>query len=346
MLKFVIFRGVGALGMRSKKSKKCIIIFVFTLLFSNLLLAKNFSLFDKRFDTLKKNAEAGDKRSQYKMGLAFLNGSDVKVSIKKALFWFTKSAKQNYVKSFHKLGIIYYENKDGGKNYTKGFRWLLKASNKEFGVSQYYLSLMYLQGRGVRKDIDRALYWAAKAKNNGVRYAEKLLLRIDEAVSKSGKSRRKILTKNKGKKKIKQANIKTNKKRRARKAIDKVLVGGWKQADTKPAQFLPSDINTCTIDADTIRCKSGRIKIQTKNYEAHFKIDTLITDFQKNRIFLVRYRYTYLYVLPDDPDDPEPKYFLPKIGANKSINNQRCKLVRRKLIRCHDDKGKKTEFKN
>jgi len=334
---------------------------------TNNVVAKKFSLFDKRFDTLKKDAEAGNKRAQYKLGLAYLTGSEVKVNLKTAILWFTKSARQGYVKAYHKLGVIYYENRNKSGKYALGFRWMLKAGSREFGVSQYYLSLMYLQGRGVRKDIDRSLYWATKAKKNGVRNAGKLIVKIEEAIGnstqkhkKSKRSKLNVSKKNESQKnknqknrhsknnskattQVKKARTKRRYANHLKRTMDTILAGGWK-LDKKPAYQFPSEIATCNSDPDSIRCKTERIKKVTRDYQAHYSIDTLITGFQKNRVFLVRYRYNYIFVLPFDADDPNPSYFIPVVGEDKTITSLRCQLIHRKRINCKNDKGQKFKY--
>ncbi len=326
-------------------------LFVSLILLSQQLIAAD-TLFDKRFDRWKKQALQGDKRAQYKLGVAYLRGNEVKVNITESIKWFTKSAKQNYVKAAHKLGHIYYTNKDKRRNYKRGFRWFLKAANKKYAPSQYFIGKMYLEGRGVKRDLERALLWAKRAEKQQLIKAQNLISQIEEAM---GSGSKKIASNTKVTPPPKAAPPKAapvadeNTPRPPPKANPPqdpistlfntkkvVTAGGWNLSG-KPAEHMPSTINKCQESGETIKCITGRVINQEIGYMAHFEVEATFSDFRPTGTYNVKYRKRFIFVLPDDPDDPEPDEDIPALGWQKSHNNLRCRVLARDKMHCFTD---------
>lgn len=120
-------------------------------------------IFSERFERIKQQAATGEKRSQYKLGLAYLRGNDIKTDISEAIYWFEKSSRQGYSKASHKLGMIYYFNKSGKVNHQKAYRWFMRAAKNNHAESQYYIGKLYFEGKGVKRNYERALFWLKKA---------------------------------------------------------------------------------------------------------------------------------------------------------------------------------------
>ena len=59
----------------------------------------------RTIDTLKKDAEAGDKAAQYSLGYAYRYGLDVEVDHEESMIWFKKSAAQGHP---HAKGFVDY----------------------------------------------------------------------------------------------------------------------------------------------------------------------------------------------------------------------------------------------
>lgn len=85
-----------------------------------------------------------DPVAQYELGCKYLFGSLVEVDLKKATYWFRKSADQGHL------------------------------------LSQIYLADCYYNGDGVTKDLDQALFWYQKAANQGDRRSKEKILKYSK----------------------------------------------------------------------------------------------------------------------------------------------------------------------
>lgn len=315
---------------------------LFTLFISAILLTilspntYSFSVFEERFNALKKKATAGNVRAQYKMGVSYMRGTSNAFDAKKAASWFKKAAAKGYAKAWYRLGQMSYESKYGMRNYTTAFKWFSKAARKNHGVSQYYVALHYHMGRGVKKDDEYALIWATRAKKSGVPDAAKLIPKLKLLVKSSPPVKR--ITRNTGPKPRKG-----KRKRVVDVATPKSLdirgvltAGGWKQG-TSPSNYVPSRNNKCVKVNTKIRCLSKRLKITRPTYVAHYRIVSLITNFKSKGDFTIKYRRNFLFILPDNPDDPNPNINMPNVGMEDKIAVLNCKMLAKAHIRCYRD---------
>lgn len=85
---------------------------------------------------IRRLAEAGDKESQFTLGLYYEGGKAGKMA----------GVEQNYVESA---------------------KWYRKAAEQDHHASQLYLGVYYGQGRGVEMDFVEALKWVLLAKRGG-----------------------------------------------------------------------------------------------------------------------------------------------------------------------------------
>ncbi len=300
------------------------------------------TIFDQRFERIKKQAATGDKRAQYRLGLAYMLGNDVKVNIGESIYWLGKSAKQGYVKAAHKIGVLYYNNRDGRKNYGKAVRWFTIAAKRNYAPSQYYLAKMYFIGKGIPRDLDFALVWSARAGKNGMD-TKRQIRQIERAI-KLRAAKTHIAAKKKKKIRTKQKLIRTNTPSKAvrpgiynarstRHVLELVLSGYWALND-KPADHMPSSVNKCAEKNGAVHCKSERISRSTKDYRADYTVNSTFFNFNRSGQFNVQYRVTYIFVLPSDPDDPDPSYQMPTAGRSTTVTILNCQILSKKKIRC------------
>ena len=302
------------------------------LLFS-VSMVFSYTVFEQRFKLLQKKAEAGDKRAQYKIGVAYMRGTSTNFDKVKAVKWFMKAAKKGYVKAWFRLGQINFEPRYGIKNYKTAFKWFTKAARKNHGVSQYYLALHYHLGKGVHKDIDYALVWANRAKKSGVSDARALLRKLNNKTAVSIPVQRVRSSAPKPKKSRKSVRNDVASPRRLN--VRRILVaGGWNEGDF-PSNYIPSNSNKCIEINTKIRCTSKRLRRTHTDYTASYKLVSLISDFTSNGVFKIQTRYNYLFILPEDPDDPNPKTNMPSTGFSEKISVMNCKMIGKSRIRCH-----------
>jgi len=300
------------------------------------------TVFDQRFERIKKQAATGDKRAQYRLGLAYMLGNDVKVNIGEAVYWLGKSAKQGYVKAAHKIGVLYYNNRDGRKNYRKAAKWFTIAAKRNYAPSQYYLAKMYFIGKGIPRDLDFALVWSARAGKNGMD-TKRQIRQIERAIKlRAGKTR--VATKKKAPTAFKTKKRRTStaprtaragiyNSRSTRHVLELVLSGYWTY-NGKPADHMPSSVNKCAEKNGAVHCKSERISRSTKDYRADYTVNSTFFNFNRSGQFNIQYRVTYIFVLPFDPDDPDPSYQMPTAGRSKAVTILNCQILSKKKIRC------------
>lgn len=325
------------------------IAFSFYLFFSSSLVF-SYTIFDQRNKQLLIKANAGDKRSQYKLGVAYMTGTSVKFNRTKAIQWFKKAAAQSYRKAWFRLGELHYEKRYRMRNYSSAFKWFLKAAEKNHGISQYYVALQYYKGRGVTQKYSKALAWATRARKNGVDEAADLLQKINTNISQTSHAAK---PKNKPPLKPKpqavpnstpksELRLASNTDRKPRTAspqdikggkldVRKLLyVGSWNQ-NGKPSDYVPSISNQCVNVNKKIRCTSRRIRDRRNRYTADFRIVSLITNFQPKGEFTIRYRKKYVMILRDDP---QQKIAVPGLGLDDHISKLKCRILGKDQINC------------
>ena len=152
---------------------------------------------------LETEAQKGDAKAQFRLGVLYANGKGVHKDYKQAIRWWGKSANNNYRAAQYNLGILYHDGIGTTKNHQKGInlleraatnghtlaqsrladeyafhkdnfrdnsraaRWYLAAANSGYPPAQYNLGVIYNKGYGVQKDIRKAFKWWTKASNNG-----------------------------------------------------------------------------------------------------------------------------------------------------------------------------------
>jgi len=89
-----------------------------------------------------------------------------------AIYWFHKSAEQEYAEAQLWLSIMYEEGSGGNRDFSKAFSWCQKAATQGNADAQYNLGVMYRNGQGTTRDDRKAVYWYGKAAEQGVVLAQ------------------------------------------------------------------------------------------------------------------------------------------------------------------------------
>ena len=87
--------------------------------------------YDKAFPLLKKAAEKGNKKAQYRLGRCYEKGRGVAANNATAYQWYSKSAAQDYAKAQYRLGKWYLKGKHVTADKKKAKSWLHKAVKNE-----------------------------------------------------------------------------------------------------------------------------------------------------------------------------------------------------------------------
>jgi len=331
------------------------IVLLFSITFSQFLQAD--TLYDGRFKRWVEQAEQGKARAQYKLGNAYLRGNEVDVDLGKAVKWFKAAADQNHAKSEYKLGYLYSQGKGVKKNNRTAFKYLKRSAESGHSPAQFYLGKMYASGKGTKRDYDAAISWMKKAKADNYGPADSELRRIEKESASAGSqkkanvkvaSARKTSTKQKTRKKSSQK--KTSKKKSDKKntttaaSLKNMISSSLWQEQGKPAEQFPSDVNDCQVNKDQLVCQTEKLDRTTAFADINYSVKSSIGKFHKSGKFIASYQVNNHFVMPEDPDDPNPSVEdVPQTGISPKVT-MRCKL-KNKTINCVTDNFEKRVYR-
>ena len=137
-------------------------------------IATQFSIFgahDKALKWYLKSAKQNYIESFYWLGKIYFYGYGTTLkNPKEALFWWEKGANLGNYACMEETAEIYYNSHYGLANESKYFYWMEKAAMKKSSYkTQYYLALSYFD----KNNKNRAAYWAKEAYTNGCKDAKK-----------------------------------------------------------------------------------------------------------------------------------------------------------------------------
>ena len=126
------------------------------------------------FALYTKAAELGNAAAQYNIAMMYSNGEAVNVDYQQALYWFNKSASQQFPPAQYRLGELYFFGMGGLPKDTKSAKRLFNAA-AEHGDIDAQLNLAILLGTGHAPDMEKALYWLTQAHEGGHESAQHYL---------------------------------------------------------------------------------------------------------------------------------------------------------------------------
>jgi hypothetical protein len=112
-------------------------------------------------------ADHGDAEAQYRMGLRYANGQDVKQNYATARGWFELAAAQGHPGAQYMLGIAYTTGRGVPKNQERALESFAKAAEQGYVRAEYQLGDAYLNGRGTAKEPAWAALWLGRAAEAG-----------------------------------------------------------------------------------------------------------------------------------------------------------------------------------
>lgn len=130
------------------------------------------------FRELTVEADKGDARAEYALGVLYRRGLGVSPDIDLAIAWFKRSADQGFAAAQYNLGVIHQMGSGVDVDYAVAADWYRKAAIQGFVVAQFNLAVLYENGWGVDLDPILAFRWYALAADGGdeeaLRRAERL----------------------------------------------------------------------------------------------------------------------------------------------------------------------------
>jgi len=108
---------------------------------------------------LSYQANLGDDKAQYNLGIMYKKGLGVPVNLNEAFGWFFLAANQGNILASYALGHSYLKGSGIKKNYKLALKAFKFAALREHPMSRLLLGNMYYQGQGISKSYPRAYLW-------------------------------------------------------------------------------------------------------------------------------------------------------------------------------------------
>lgn len=120
--------------------------------------------YDKAMSELLPLARKGDAKSNYYVGLMYLDGLGVEENPETAAKWLGQAAKAKHPAALAKLGWLYQEGNGVKYDPAKGVDMFRKAAAQDGSDGMFALGYLYETGRGgLPKDEKQAVIWYQKA---------------------------------------------------------------------------------------------------------------------------------------------------------------------------------------
>src|SRR5712671_1222902 len=98
---------------------------------------------DDELARLRQDAERGDPRAQFRLGVQYATGTGVTEDDAVAAEWIRKAADQGLIDAEFNLGLMYADGNGVPQDSAQAVAWLRKAANKGDARAQSNLGLMY-----------------------------------------------------------------------------------------------------------------------------------------------------------------------------------------------------------
>ncbi len=129
----------------------------------------------KGIELLKRSAENGYFRSEFKLGCYYEYGDYVTENEEEAAKWYRKAAEKGYSEAQNALGLCYNFGNGVTENEEEAVKWYRKAAEQELAVAQSNLGDSYYYGYGVEANDKEAFKWFSKAAEQGIPAAQNSL---------------------------------------------------------------------------------------------------------------------------------------------------------------------------
>lgn len=138
------------------------------------------------FDDLLAQAEAGNKNSQYSVGLAYQEGKGTDKNLDRAIAWYKRAAEQGEVNALYTLGYMaHHWGRCAGKfdlraicqdadevsmkqDFDAAATWYRQAGEAGHPKAMFELARFYTRGLSVERDFVEAVKWIERAANQGM----------------------------------------------------------------------------------------------------------------------------------------------------------------------------------
>lgn len=118
---------------------------------------------------VEKQAFDGNPEAQHDMGAIYIAGhGPVKQNLKRAVFWFEESSKNNVANAQYNLGVLYHQGLGVEKDIGRAIELYEKAARKNHPEAQYNLGIANIEGIGVPYNPQKAATYFENAANQNI----------------------------------------------------------------------------------------------------------------------------------------------------------------------------------
>jgi len=122
----------------------------------------------ERFNLYAKAAQLDHPIAQFNLGMMYTNGKSVTIDHQQAVYWYEKSAAQEFSTAQYRLGEMYYLAKGGlPRNLNKAIALFTLAAAQNEAGAQLNLAMIYGSGEGYSGDSKLAFSWLQRAMSDG-----------------------------------------------------------------------------------------------------------------------------------------------------------------------------------
>lgn len=143
-----------------------------------LWLAASYAQVPGEDSSLMQNARNGDAQAQFNLARAYEQGAEAAQNDAQAVYWYRKSAEQDYAEAENSLGVMYALGRGVPHNREEALQWYRKAAKHGLGQAFYNIGISYYNGDGVDQDLDQAYAFMLLAQSKGNAQAPEALHRI------------------------------------------------------------------------------------------------------------------------------------------------------------------------
>ena len=118
------------------------------------------------FPELKKLAESGNRKAQYRLARCYDKGHGVTENDTLAFQWYMKAANQGSGKAMYQVGKCYKNGEGVTKDLQLAFTWFGRAAQDDNAHGQYAVGKCYMKGIGVTANENMARGWLRRAIQN------------------------------------------------------------------------------------------------------------------------------------------------------------------------------------
>lgn len=112
-------------------------------------------------------ADEGDPEAQNRVGMMYLQGTELPRDLERAMTWLERAAAAEHAGALYNLGVLHQEGRFVSQDFERAYDYFLKAGRRGLAEAQMSLGYLFESGLGTRQDLAEAVYWYRRAATFG-----------------------------------------------------------------------------------------------------------------------------------------------------------------------------------